>query len=121
MDDNLRFGESTETLHKLKVTDETITRLSNDLAHWKMDVDVEVVPDKDKLGLKITVTKNNGQGFFIIVNAAEVEYYTADIDTLVSKLTERAFDLLFKEQIRNVITSPVTKAVENIKFIGSKA
>lgn len=120
MENNLRFGESTETLTKLKIVDETITRLTADLAQWKMDIDVDVVPDKDKLGLKITVTKQNGTGFFIIVNAAEVEYYSDDIDTLVTKLTERAFDLLFRDQIRNVITTPVTKAVENIKFIRSK-
>lgn len=120
MDPIERSGQSTEVLHKMKITDEKVQELYAALAAWKMDVEVEVLPDGGELGIKVTCTKPNNTGFFYVVTAKDIDYFSNDPGGLISALTDKAIESLYKTQIKNAIAEPITKALNNIKMLRSK-
>lgn len=122
MTDLLRASDITTTMAKLKVVSEKLNTLTAELAKWKIYVAVELKPSVyDGLELLISVAKNNKQGFVYAVSPATIAKYSDDPNTLVSILVDEVLERLFKEQIRDVLTGPVTQALANAGLANQKA
>lgn len=112
-----------ELKHRLSVTEENLKATRLELSKWKLHVASEVddVSGDGKLGLKITCTKPNGQGFFILVSNEEIDFYINDQDALVRNIMEKIYDVLYKDNIRNLVSPLVANGIRNIKAIEGKA
>lgn len=114
MSDLIRASDITATMAKVKVITEKLNTLTTELANWKIYVAVELKPSiYDGPELLVSVAKNNKQGFVYAIPPSQISKYADDPNTLIGILVDEVFVRLFKEQIRNELTGPVTRAIAN--------
>lgn len=115
-----RAGESTALEAGIKVLREKLTVAAGDLAKWKIEFEVDVIPGS--LDLKITARKPFGGGGIIKTIPREtVLYYMNDVASLIDMVTEQVYEHLLKELIKEELTEKISRRVTNIRvMIGKK-
>jgi hypothetical protein len=84
-----------------------------ELAKWKVDLTVEVVPSGGGFGMKLVARKPNGQGFTKTMTPEEVLYFQNDPGTLVEQVIDDIVTYLLREQVRGEISRIITLGVRN--------
>ena len=110
-----RSGSLTDALNKLRIADAKITELKTELSKWKMEADIDVFAGAATV-VKVRIFKDNGDGFSFEMSAEAAIQYADDPDTLIQLVSEKIYDLLYKKQIKEAISSKLAMAVKNVKL-----
>lgn len=117
MEDMIRASELTKTMAKLKVLNEQLAKATADLSVWKIYASAAVTNNG---GISVSVAKKDGSGFIHTISPEVVLTDSVDPETIIRVLVDEVFDRLLKEEIRNVLAEPVSRALKNAVTIQSK-
>lgn len=110
-----RSGSLTDALNKIRIADDRITELKTDLSKWKIDADVDVFFG-EKMIVHVRIFKDNGDGFSFNIDGGVAVQYADDPDTLIQTVSEKIYDILYKNQIKEAIGTKLNLALQNAKL-----
>lgn len=110
-----RSGSITDALNKLRIADAKITELKTDLANWKIEADIDVYSSGDNIVVGVRIYKDNGDGFSFQMPGDEALKYADDPDTLIQMVAEKIYDLLYRSQIKDAISTKLNVALANLR------
>ena len=110
-----RSGSLTDALNKIRIVDDKITELKTELSKWQIDADVDVF-FSEKMIVRVRIYKENGDGFSFDLDGAVAAQYADDPDTLIQAVSEKIYDILYKNQIKETISSKLNLALRNAKL-----
>lgn len=110
-----RSGSLTDALNKIRIADDKITELKTELSKWKIDADVDVFVS-EKMLVRVRIYKDNGDGFSFDLDGAIAAQYADDPDTLIQAVSEKIYDILYKNQIKETIGAKLNFALRNVKL-----
>ena len=97
---DVEFSNSLDQIRNLKALNAT----------WVPNFEYVVTAEGD---IKCTVWKENGSGIRFTVAANEVDYYKNDIESLITLVTERIYESLFKSEISALVAPGLLRSVNN--------
>lgn len=110
-----RSGSLTDALNKIRIADDKITELKTELSKWQIDADVDVFLS-DKMIVRVRIYKENGDGFSFDLDGTVAVQYADDPDTLIQAVSEKIYDILYKNQIKETIGAKLNMALRNVKL-----
>lgn len=110
-----RSGSLTDALNKIRIADDKITELKTELSKWQIDADVDVF-FSEKMIVRVRIYKENGDGFSFDLDGAVAAQYADDPDTLIQAVSEKIYDILYKNQIKDTISAKLNLALRNAKL-----
>ncbi len=110
-----RSGSLTDALNKIRIAESKITELKTDLSHWKIEADVDVFFSAG-INVHMRIFKDNGDGFAFDISGEAALQYADDPDTLIQMVSEKIYDVMYKNQIKEVVSSKLNMALRNVKL-----
>lgn len=110
-----RSGSLTDALNKIRIADDKITELKTELSKWQIDADVDVF-FSEKMIVRVRIYKENGDGFSFDLDGAVAAQYADDPGTLIQAVSEKIYDILYKNQIKDTISAKLNLALRNAKL-----
>ena len=110
-----RSGSLTDALNKIRIADDKITELKTELSKWQIDADVDVFFG-EKMIVRVRIYKENGGGFSFDLDGVVAAQYAGDPDTLIQAVSEKIYDILYKNQIKDTISAKLNLALRNAKL-----
>lgn len=80
------------------------------LQKYHLNFEVEIKPD---FSVRVRVTRLNGKGFLKTIPVEDIQYYSSDIESLVNQIVDDTVENIVKEQIKNDLSPPLTRAIRN--------
>jgi hypothetical protein len=121
MDIPIRTGDYVSAMRQLDSTNQKLKETEALAGKWVLLAEKHIVKNEDGFGLQLIFSKGDGNGFRIYISPQDVQYYSADVNSLVAQLTEDVIEKLYREQIRTDLTPIIDTAVRNAMMMKDKS
>lgn len=118
MEDLTRGSDIASLSTSLANTQRLLREAVDIVGRWQITFDVELIPHT--MSIKVVARKSNGAGVIKTIEFGDIEYYSADPDTLVQIIVEEVYSVLLKQEITKELAPKLKMAVTNCMRMKSK-
>lgn len=121
MEERATYGAASEladAANRMKQLADEVNRLNQDLAMWKLSIDIDVEPDGDKFEIVVSVKGRDGMTLYIMQE--HILYMANDKTSLVSEVAQRIVDDCLLKIVKENIALKLGRAVDNVVQLTSR-
>lgn len=112
-------SELADATNRMKQLADEVNRLTQELAIWKLDIDIDVEPEDN--GFEIVVSVKGREGMTLYLMQDHVLYMATDKAGLLSEVAQKIVDECLLKVVKENIAHKLSRAVDNIVQLSNKS